>query len=31
MVAPTLPIVGREEHPVIGMNREGLVRLRAEK
>lgn len=31
VVAPTLLIVGGEDHPVIGMNREAMGQLRAEK
>ncbi len=31
VAAPTLLLVGGEDHPVIGMNREALERLRAEK
>jgi putative phosphoribosyl transferase len=31
VAAPTLLLVGGEDHPVIGMNREALKRLRAEK
>jgi putative phosphoribosyl transferase len=31
VVAPTLLIVGGEDHPVIGMNREAMAQLRVEK